>query len=64
MCIIETITWSSKASSLEKSRVLSIKSIHIMIRLKSVTALTPQLGDVKADGQKLSGNASVSSNHG
>jgi len=25
------------------------------IRLKSVTALTPQLGDVKADGQKLSG---------
>ena len=35
-----------------------------MTRLKSVTALTPQLGDVKADGQKLSGNASDSSNHG
>ena len=44
--------------------VLSVKSIFTMIRLKSVTALTPQLGDVKADGQKLSGNASDSSNHG
>lgn len=50
----EQLCREEESVSEDLDRILS-KQTGLHTRLKSVTALTPQLGDVKGEGQKLSG---------